>query len=65
MDLIKGALIGQIPLLDMPARCQHLLDSPAGAALPLTMMKNANAYGRSSKVFADSSEVYAMCMLSQ
>lgn len=45
LDLIRGALLGQLPLLDMPARCRHLLDSPEGSALPISMMKNATSYG--------------------
>ena len=46
VDLIRGALLGQLPLLDMPARCRHLLDTPEGAALPISMMKGATAYGK-------------------
>lgn len=48
MDLIRGALLGQVPLLDMPARCRHLLDTAAGSALPVSMMKGATAYGRAA-----------------
>ena len=46
VDLIRGALLGQVPLLDMPARCRHLLDTPAGSALPISVMKVATQYGR-------------------
>lgn len=46
VDLIRGALLGQVPLLDMPARCRHLLDTAHGSALPVSMMKSATAYGK-------------------
>lgn len=48
VDLIRGALLGQLPLLDMPARCRHLLDTPEGSALPISMMKGATAYGEAA-----------------
>lgn len=48
MDLIRGALLGQLPLLDMPARCRHLLDTPEGSALPTSMMKGATAHGKAA-----------------
>ena len=40
-DLIRGALLGQLPFLDMPARCRSLMQSPAGAALPVSLMKSS------------------------
>ena len=48
VDLIRGALLGQLPLLDMPARCRHLLDTPEGSALPTSMMKGATAHGEAA-----------------
>lgn len=48
VDLIRGALLGQLPLLDMPARCRHLLDTPEASALPISMMKGATAYGKAA-----------------
>ena len=45
VDLIRGAMLGHIPFLDMPARCQALLQTPAGRSLPIAMMKSATAYG--------------------
>ena len=45
-DLIRGALLAQIPFVDMPTRCRDLLQTPAGQALPLAMMKSATPYGQ-------------------
>ena len=40
-DLIRGALLGHLPFLDMPGRCRDLMESPAGAALPISLMKSS------------------------
>ena len=45
VDLIRGAMLGHVPFLDMPARCKHLLLTPAGHGLPDSAMKSATAYG--------------------
>lgn len=50
VDLIRGALLGQLPLLDMPARCRHLLATPEGSALPVSMMKGATPYGEAAAI---------------
>jgi len=46
VDLIRGAMLGHVPFLDMPVRCKDLLQTPAGHGLPVSAMKSATAYGR-------------------
>ncbi|KAL0039320.1 hypothetical protein WJX79_003263 [Trebouxia sp. C0005] len=45
VDLIRGAMLGHVPFLDMPVRCKDLLQTPAGHGLPVSAMKSATAYG--------------------
>ncbi|DBB06941.1 TPA: hypothetical protein ACH3X3_009592 [Trebouxia sp. C0006] len=45
VDLIRGAMLGHLPFLDMPVRCKDLLQTPAGHGLPVSAMKSATAYG--------------------
>ena len=51
VDLIRGAMLGHVPFLDMPVRCKDLLQTPAGHGLPVSAMKSATAYGKQSASF--------------
>ena len=52
VDLIRGAMLGHLPFLDMPVRCKDLLQTPAGLNLPVSAMKSATAYGEERRIIS-------------
>lgn len=64
VDLIRGAMLGHVPFLDMPVRCKDLLQTPAGHGLPVSAMKSATAYGTKQALSQLSGVLASSCIVS-